>query len=111
MTDPKHLALAAALALALAATAVGGDGKIVKVEQKDKQFTQTEIRVRRGDTVTFANSDTVMHNVYSISPGNQFEIKTQLPGKESDVQFKNAGVAEVRCAIHPNMKLKVNVDP
>ena len=110
MTNPKQLAVWAALAAVLAAGAALADDPM-KVYQKDKVFTKTDVHVQKGGTIVFANADTVMHNIYSVSPGNAFEIKTQLPGKESAVVFKNPGVAEVRCAIHPGMKLQVTVDP
>ena len=110
MTDPKKLAAWGALAAALAAGAALANDPL-KVYQKDKLFTETEVHIKKGETIVFSNADTVMHNIYSVSPGNAFEIKTQLPGKESSVVFKNPGVAEVRCAIHPGMKLQVTVDP
>ena len=100
--------LAAPLALLIAAAA-SAEGHTVL--QKDKLFSRDTIEVRAGDSITFSNHDTVTHNVYSVSPGNTFEIKTQLPGKSSTVSFANPGVAEVRCAIHPTMKLTVNVEP
>ena len=110
MTKTMKLAACCALAAALGAGAARAD-EPVTVYQKDKLFTQTEVVIHAGQTVVFSNADTVMHNVYSVSPGNAFEIKTQLPGRESAVVFKNPGVAEVRCAIHPGMKLLVKVEP
>jgi plastocyanin len=101
-------AAALAAALALAAPAAAEDKKIV---QKDKAFSQPEIVVREGDRIVFSNEDSVSHNLFSRSEGFEFEIKVQLPGQDSAVSFDHAGTAEVRCAIHPEMKLRVVVEP
>lgn len=78
--------------------------------QKDKNFDKKEIEIQVGDTVHFKNEEKdITHNVYSLSPKNSFELKTQPPGKSSPVVFKEEGVTDVECAIHPGMKLKINV--
>lgn len=79
------------------------------VDQKDKEFSQVEITVKPGEKVVFKNSDSVTHNVFSNSKINPFTIKVQKPGESSTVEFKDEGVTEVRCAIHPKMKLTVTV--
>jgi plastocyanin len=80
-----------------------------KVEQKSREFSTKEITIRCGDRIEFCNSDEVAHNVFSKSAANAFNIKTQMPGNSSFVEFKNEGSTEVRCAIHPTMKLLVHV--
>ena len=81
----------------------------LRVEQKGRDFSTREITIRRGDKIEFCNSDDVTHNVFSRSAANAFNIKTQMPGSSSIVEFKDEGVTEVRCAIHPTMKLIVTV--
>jgi plastocyanin len=80
------------------------------VDQKDKAFSQDKIKVRLGDTIEFKNSDTVVHNVFSNTAGLEFDLRTQQPGKSSTVTFDKPGTCEVRCAIHPKMKLTVEVE-
>jgi plastocyanin len=80
-----------------------------KIIQKDRTFSQTEITIKRGDTVIFKNADDVTHNVFSVSPGMEFDIRRQAPGGSSTVPFEKEGVAEVRCSIHPKMKLIITV--
>jgi plastocyanin len=80
-----------------------------RIEQKAREFSMREITVRPGDKIEFCNSDDVTHNVFSRSAANAFNIKTQMPGNSSIVEFKSEGVTEVRCAIHPAMKLIVTV--
>jgi plastocyanin len=81
------------------------------VVQKDRSFGAAEVRVHAGDRIVFSNQDTVTHNLFSRSPGFAFEVKVQLPGQETPVDFDRPGEAEVRCAIHPQMKLRVVVEP
>jgi plastocyanin len=79
------------------------------IEQSGKKFSQAEVTIKKGDTITFANKDPITHNVYSQSSGNAFDVKTQKSGDSSDVKFETVGDADVQCAIHPSMKLKVHV--
>lgn len=79
------------------------------VTQKNKAFSQPEITVKAGESITFSNDDEVVHNVFSSTKGLEFDLKTQQPGGSSTIKFDKPGQLEVRCAIHPKMKLKVNV--
>ena len=98
------LVIAALLALGYPALAAD-----VTVRQKNKAFSTQTVHVKPGENVVFANDDTVTHNVYSITKGLEFEIKTQEPGKMDSVRFDRQGVVLVECAIHPKMKLSVHV--
>ena len=61
------------------------------------------------ESVTFANDDTVPHNIISASKGNEFNLGSQPPGAATDVTFKESGEAQVICAIHPRMKMTVKI--
>jgi plastocyanin len=86
--------------------AVAADHQVI---QKDRTFSQAEITVKPGDKVVFQNSDDVTHNVFSMTPGMEFDLRRQAPGASSTVSFDKEGVSEVRCSIHPRMKLIVTV--
>lgn len=79
----------------------------VTVTQKGKVFSPGEITVKPGARITFVNDDTVVHNV--VSREAHFDLQAQQPGGKSVAQFNDLGTYEVRCAIHPGMKLKVRV--
>ena len=84
------------------------------VSQKDKEFSVKELDVEIGDTVTFRNDEKrIRHNVYSQTPGREFSIRVQRPKQEHAIHFKKdkfkPGKVSVRCAIHPNMKLEINL--
>lgn len=105
----RSLAMAAALALAGLGAHAGAEEALIV--QKDKAFSAERLAIRAGDRVVFRNDDAVTHHVFSRSPGFEFEIKVQLPGQATPIAFDRPGEAEVRCAIHPHMKLHVTVEP
>ena len=79
------------------------------ISEKGKVFSETEIAVKKGETVNFLNDDNIVHNVMSTSAGNEFNVGAVKPGISTPVTFKNAGDVLVICAIHPSMKLRVKV--
>lgn len=81
----------------------------VVVDQKDKQFSTKEIRIKTGDTVKFVNSDSYFHNVFSLSDAKTFDLGSYPQGQSRVVKFDTPGVVDVECAIHPSMKLKITV--
>jgi len=93
-------------AVALAA-GEGGDG--VVVSQKDKIFAPGSIEVRVGQPIEIHNDDGTVHNAYCQSGEFKYNSGPQQPGTRSRLAFVKAGVYEVRCAIHPKMKLSVTV--
>ena len=107
-----HYRTIAALAAALACTLV--HAKDVEISQKGKAFTQDKapvkvLKVKAGDTVSFKNDDPFFHNVYSASPAKPFDLGSYPQGQSRKVTFEKEGTVEVECAIHPDMKLKVEV--
>jgi plastocyanin len=107
----RSAVLRLAAALALCAAPVGAAAEDHEIVQRDKTFSQERITLRAGDRIVFKNEDTVSHNVFSRSPGSEFEVRAQLPGQKSPVVFATPGQAEVRCAIHPAMRLHVTIEP
>jgi plastocyanin len=88
---------------------VGGSSSGHTITQKDKQFSHAALTIQAADSVTFKNSDVVAHNVFSRSAANVFNLKAQAPGTSSSVAFEHEGIVEVRCAIHPMMRLTITV--
>ena len=79
------------------------------ITQKDKQFSQDYIKIKRNETIRFTNQDPFAHNVFSRSDVADFNVKLQEPGSSDAVRFDKTGKGLVRCAIHPGMKLTVEV--
>ena len=69
-----------------------------------KKYSFSELKIKTGDTIEFVNSDSVKHNVFLEDTFNF----VQPPGSKDKQQFKKAGSYEVRCAIHPKMKITVD---
>ena len=80
------------------------------INQKGKQFSQTDVTVKVGDTLQFVNDDDVAHNVFCADPGLTVN-KFAKPGDKTEIVTSQAGTYEVRCAIHPQMKITVHVTP
>jgi plastocyanin len=78
------------------------------VSQKGKTFSAATITVKPGDEVIFKNDDDITHNVFSNTSGLSFNI-TQAPGATRGQVFRTEGTAEIRCAFHSRMKLKIVV--
>lgn len=94
------LALAAAMAWAA----------VTHVDQVGQRFTQSSLTVRTGGHVAFSNSDDVQHNIKVIDGGGDAsDHGLQRPGETINVLFSKSGRFIVRCAIHPRMKLPVDV--
>ncbi len=81
----------------------------VVVGQKDKAFTVETINIKVGDKVRFKNEDPFFHNVFSLSDTAFFDLGSFPKGEHRDITFDKAGVIDVECAIHPSMKMTINV--
>ena len=79
------------------------------VYQHGRAFSEELVTVKANEPLTFVNDDTVPHNIYSPTRGNEFDLGSQAPGIATDVQFTEVGEVDVRCAIHPRMTMRVRV--
>ena len=79
------------------------------IGQKGKVFSESTITIKKGDVVVFVNDDTVTHNVMTIGSVADFNIGSQAPGVSTPVTFEKPGEFMILCAMHPRMKLVVNV--
>jgi len=79
------------------------------ISQKKRKFEPKVVTAKVGDTVLFVNDDRFAHNIFSETPGFEFNIRKQLPGDSDIITLDKAGEFVLRCAIHPRMKLKIIV--
>lgn len=84
------------------------------VIQKDRKFVMdgkevAELHVKVGDTVSFQNSDPFIHNVFSESAPNDFDLGAFPMNVAESHTFQHAGDVEVKCAMHGEMRLKIVV--
>ena len=80
-----------------------------EVTQKDKAFSKASMDVKVGDSVNFKNEDPYHHNVFSLSDAKTFDLGSYPQGQSKKVTFDKPGKVEVECAIHPEMKLNIEV--
>jgi plastocyanin len=79
------------------------------VHQKGRKFSSEVTTLRTSQTLVFLNDDTVPHNVFSTSRGNEFDLGSLGPGSSTEVTFTQAGEVEVICAIHPRMRMTLEI--
>lgn len=79
------------------------------IVQKGRAFRPAEVTIGRGDSLTFTNNDEFIHQIYVAAPGFSFDSDEKNPGQDITETFTAAGTFEVRCHIHPKMKLLVHV--
>ena len=98
--------LLAGFALLLAggsALAAAGDHV---VSQKGRAFHPTDVTINRGETLTFTNEDSFIHQIYVDS---LFDSEEKAPGENLNETFPDTGTFQVRCHIHPTMRMTVHV--
>ena len=83
--------------------------KDFEITQKDKKFSQSTLTVNVGDSVNFKNEDPFTHNIFSLSDTKTFDLGSYPQGQSKKVTFDKPGIVEVECAIHPDMKLTIEV--
>lgn len=77
----------------------------------NRDFKPAAMAVPIGSTVRFVNQDEVRHNVFSVTPGNTFDLGYQAPGQSADQVLNRAGVVLVSCNVHRSMETDVLVVP
>ena len=76
------------------------------VVQSGRAFHPGEVTIARGESLTFTNNDQFIHQIY-VNGG--FDSEEKSPGEVLTENFTQSGTFEVRCHIHPKMKLVVHV--
>ena len=85
--------------------------ELPKVGQKNKRFSMERLRIRAGQSVAVINDDIQPHNIFIQDPRMSFDSGWQNPGERVNVAFPQPGDFDVFCGIHPNMRMRVEVEP
>jgi plastocyanin len=94
------------VALALSAPTFAGDHLVT---QSAKAFSTQVVQAKVGDTVSFRNDDAFVHNIFSLSDVQSFDLGTFAKGETRKVKLEKDGQVEIECAVHPEMKMVVEV--
>lgn len=99
------------LALALSGVLLAGQAMAAEhvVSQKGRAFTPQKLVVKPGDSVKFNNDDPFAHNVFSLSDAKSFDLGSYRQGHGKTVVLDKPGTVEVECAVHPDMKMVIEV--
>ena len=101
-----RILLATLLCLSNATSALAADHVIT---QTGKAFSATAMTAKVGDTLSFRNDDPFVHNIFSLSEVQSFDLGTFAKGETRQVKLAKPGKMEIECAVHPEMKLVVEV--
>ena len=73
------------------------------IKQSNLNFQPRHSVIQVGTTVTFSNHDKEVHNIYSKSLSNQFNLGAMASGAFKTIEFKTAGPIVLRCNMHKDM--------
>jgi plastocyanin len=68
-----------------------------------KQFEPQLLVVPVGSTVRFPNQDPILHNVFSVSAGNKFDLGLVGAGTGKSAKLTAPGIVQVFCNVHHGM--------
>jgi plastocyanin len=74
-----------------------------EIVTRGKEFLPRVLAVPRGSRVRFPNSDPILHNVFSVSGDNSFDLGLYRKGPGKDKRFDHPGVVRVFCNVHQAM--------
>jgi plastocyanin len=103
--SPSAASTAASAASATSATSAASRAteKTFEMVTRGKEFVPRVLAVPRGSRVLFPNADPILHNVFSVSAGNSFDLGLYKKGPGREKIFENAGVVRVYCNVHQAM--------
>ena len=87
------------------------DRPAAQIAQKGRKFVPDLVAVTVGQSVSFPNQDSFLHNVFSQSTARKFDLGSFKKGDAKEKSFPNPGVVDVYCNIHPEMAATILVLP
>jgi len=79
--------------------------------QHSQRFEPEIVVVPAGSTISFPNQDPIFHNVFSLSRAKSFDLGYYSQGHTRSMEFRQPGVVQVYCHLHPNMYGAIVVVP
>jgi plastocyanin len=70
---------------------------------RGKEFVPEVLAITRGSSVRFPNRDPILHNVFSVSGANRFDLGLYSRGAGKTWTFDSPGVVRVFCNVHHSM--------
>ena len=82
---------------------VDGSSTVVEMRMEGKAFKPGMLAITVGTTVDFPNVDPIIHNAFSTSTSNSFDLDFYGAGEQRSVTFDRAGLVRVYCNVHHAM--------
>ena len=101
----RRLLIVVALGLATGAAA----GAEFEVRQAGRIFAPAYLAVTKGSVVHFVNDENIVHHAFAETPQFNADTGDIPPGESRDIVFTRPGSYVIRCAIHPQMHMTVEV--
>jgi len=83
----------------------------INIDQSSLQFSPKHTIVPVGSTVSFSNKDNEVHNVFSKSLNNQFNLGAMSSGMVKTISLLQPGPIVLRCNLHKDMVGTIFVVP
>jgi len=74
-----------------------------EIMTRERRFIPRITVVPVGSDVWFPNSDPILHNVFSVSAGNRFDLGLYRKGPGKSARIAKAGLVRVYCNVHQAM--------
>lgn len=68
-----------------------------------KEFLPRVLAVPAGSRVRFPNQDPILHNVFSVSGENRFDLGLYKQGEAKEAHLREPGIVNVFCNVHHSM--------
>jgi len=78
-----------------------------EIQTRERRFTPRITVVPTGSEVWFPNGDPILHNVFSVSPGNRFDLGLYRKGPGKAARIEQTGLVRVYCNVHHSMSAYV----
>ncbi len=82
-----------------------------EIRQHNRRFEPEFLAVPQGSTVSFPNSDPILHNVFSLSKLKSFDLGYYPAGNTRILHFDQPGAVQVYCHLHSDMSALILVTP
>lgn len=89
--------------------ALDSGSQAAEIVTRDKTLSPTVMAVPRGTEVRFPNEDPILHNLFSVSSENPFDLGVYGPGESPSVRLEQPGVVNIYCNVHHDMHAHVLV--
>lgn len=76
---------------------------VLKIRTQGKRFVPRVSVTSTGSPVSFPNLDSLIHNVFSVTPGNAFDTGHYEPGESPRHTARGPGLVKLYCNVHHKM--------